>query len=231
MEHIQFDSSEKFQCDNALIYSIKPSINSESGKSDIDFGTKLWKGSIRLIEQEEINNDHNEDHKKLESRRYLISPYTKLRLKLELYNDDNLWGETWYNPIDLNKRDLNLNNANISIQKLKPISKDKEETIAKIDDGLYKIIAQLPDTGYQPIIDGENNTSNADQIALCLKITNSKQNSKFEKALESYNKKYKEEQHSYYYNQLIYIVNQLNFNLDETLKDNEEDEFGDFVSN
>lgn len=200
----------------------KPSLS----KWKTDASKVVWKGSVRLIEQEmtEITGPS--------------AIYEGLRLKLELYNHSSHllpdspdalvpWAEVWYNPW-----------AETSNQFC--IANDGEDTISVSAESnrYYKIVTQLPGTGYHPWKCQSSQSGLILQVALGLKFDDAFAAISFAEALGIYRKRFNSYQDTYLYNQHLSdlqqkIIDDLVVSRNTPEKsdtpDCDDDEFGGFV--
>lgn len=212
-----------FEADGVSALKIPPG-KASLARWNTDPSNVVWKGSVRLIEQEMAETSGPS------------AMFEGLRLKLELFNHDpsllsdpanNLvpWAEVWYNPL------VDANNGFC-------IANDGEDTICVTEESAryYKIITQLPGTGYHPLNNGSNPTGLILQVALGLKFDDLFTAVSFAEALGIYRKRFNSYQDTFLYNQHLSDLQQKIIDdliLPKTEKsetpDFDDDEFGGFV--
>lgn len=200
----------------------KPSL----AKWNTDPSNVVWKGSVRLIEQEMTDASGPS------------AVFEGLRLKLELYNHHPSllpdqtdtcipWAEVWYNPV------AEANNGFC-------IANDGEDTISVSPESsrYYRIITQLPGTGYHPLHTESNPSGLILQVALGLKFDDLFTAVSFAEALGIYRKRFNSYQDTFLYNQHLSdlqqkIIDDLTLPTHVVEKsdtpDFDDDEFGGFV--
>ncbi|KAI5950821.1 hypothetical protein KGF54_003895 [Candida jiufengensis] len=186
----------------------------------------IWRGSIRLLE-EEIEQQPLED-----TPQNIIEPFSKIRAKLEFINIINediekLWGETWYIPVNRNieseieSNSQLLDDHNIITKYISKISNDGTDSIKLVRDtsnysriNWYRIIVQIPGTGFLPIINQQPPTTqdakqNQDitQVALLLKFNTSLEAEIFNEKLDDFAMKFEDQESSYYNEKWESIIN------------------------
>ncbi|GEQ71099.1 hypothetical protein JCM33374_g4780 [Metschnikowia sp. JCM 33374] len=187
----------------------------------------VWKGSVRLVEEEQTSVTPE------------TAPYTGLRLKLELYNKNAQdavsghfresensvsWAEVWYNPFS---------GTDLAYK----ISNDGSDTITMTPESskYYKVITQLPDTGYYPLPTSEKGFLL--QVALGLQFDDSFTASSFSESLSIYRRHFRNFQEKFLYDNNIgseeskmlmklTLPNKVTTAHDE---DTDDDDFGNFV--
>lgn len=147
-------STVLFESDSATVHKIPP-----GDKWDLNNRTEVWKGSLRLIEQEIIIEDNDSGSA---SNCGVRSAFEGLRAKIELFNvindEDVVWGEVWYNPVVPGSNGARIaNNGQETIQMCHSMRD-------------YKIIGQLPGSGYHPIMSDEKDANPKIQIGLALRL-------------------------------------------------------------
>lgn len=221
-------SNQLFLAHNIVVFKIPPGELSLS-KWNTDRPNIVWKGSIKLIEQEVVDDSDTPE------------PYQVLRLKMLLFNEDKSsllqedfdhsgkespWAEVWYNPFP---------EANIDYS----IANDGEETIQMTPDSprCYKIIAQLPGTGYHPFRSSDSDKHSLLQVALGVKFHDSEAAYSFSDALAVYRRRFKAHQEKAMYDKHLESLQQsIRSRLslaDDDPKDSsasDDDDFGSFVS-
>ncbi|KAK6456510.1 uncharacterized protein RJT20DRAFT_135262 [Scheffersomyces xylosifermentans] len=163
-------------------------------------------------------DSHTEDVERLHGGRQQekrpSKPFECLRAKLELYNEvvippgvgsltstkkDVIWAETWYNPSPILAEDL-------GADEYFKIANNGQETIqmTKESSKYYKIIAQLPGSGYHPFT--KDNVQGFDddngmllQVALGLKFYESFDNISFSESLNIYKRRFRNFEDQYRY--------------------------------
>ncbi|KAK6460543.1 hypothetical protein DFJ63DRAFT_230398 [Scheffersomyces coipomensis] len=235
-------STTLFEESNVSVFKIPPGELSIS-KWNLNESNIIWKGNLRLIEQEVIQDDvdlfatlpgsrlHSTDtltwgntlqRVKVCDDKFINKgpkkPYESLRAKLELYNPvtihpsvgnlttvnrEELWAEVWYNPIASSNIDHD-NNRDDQFS----IANDGQETIqmSKESPKFYKIISQLPSSGYQPI---QGTTAYSDslfnekgvllQVALGIKLGDSADATGFSESFNLYKRRFRNVEEQYYY--------------------------------
>lgn len=224
-------SHETFLANNVSVFKIPPGEISLS-KWNIEKENMVWKGNLRLCEQEVTESDLPKS-----------SPFEGLRLKLELYNHEKLtllledfvevennvpWAEVWYNPF--RESDLQYKIAN-----------DGEDTITVTPQSsrYYKIITQLPGTGYHPMESSSHTKGCILQIALGLKFEDKFTAILFAETLATYRRRFRNYQDKYLYDKHLLLLQRrimdgLRIPEEELreptpLSDIEDEEFGSFV--
>lgn len=230
MRNTKVISTVLFECKNVNAYKIPPGNVSLSKWNLLDQNI-VWRGSAQLIEEEVIDDEleafapvpdkwsggdmqaHGRQGDHLEQG---------LRLKLVLYNnkrssencDEHIaWAETWYNPLSVEGDEQ----ASDKIY----IANDRQETIQATESrGYYKIISQLPGSGYHPYL-GEtywDESENAPlQVALGLRFADSFDAISFSESLALYKRRFKNFEEQYQYEKkLLEIEKKLrNLSLDD----------------
>lgn len=189
----------------------------------------VWKGCLKVIEQENTDVEH-------ESRA------CGLRLKVELYNritlnllledfsevkKDTPWAEVWYNPFENSDLDYTIGN-------------DGRDTIIITPESTkyYKIITQLPGTGYHPFQPPEK--GQLLQVALGLKFNDLSDSAAFSESLAIYRRRFENYHHTALYEQQLHellqrVLKDLRLALDDYRTPtpcsdfNDDDDFGNFV--
>ncbi|EMG48600.1 hypothetical protein SBY92_003892 [Candida maltosa Xu316] len=212
------------------------SIPDTENLQDIDLTdkNKVWHGSIDFIEQEQLVSTHMDGFEQTKYDKFIIHPFLKLRSKLEFKNGDKLWGETWYVPTNLDLILFNKNSSNgndIDIRRITKLSNDGKDSIEKITDNTFKVIVQLPDSGFHPYYTNHD-PENLTQIALGLKFKDSRKAAQFDYILSVFQAKYRHEQQSYYYDRMVYAVNIINFKtvMNEHEEDDDNEDEDDVIS-
>ena len=173
-------------------------------------------------ETEVGTTDGNEDER---DGSKLVKPFHALKLKLVFFNkiEEEFvpWAEVWYNPLDKPGENFS-------------IAKNGEETIQLALENCqnFKIIAQLPGSGYHPIEQHPVSTaveSNITQIALELRFSKEEQGMSFLGALDRYHANYSSVLETYLYEEQL--AKTADLRLDSGIEDDEldDDGFGDFV--
>ncbi|KAM9933781.1 hypothetical protein OXX80_006598 [Metschnikowia pulcherrima] len=219
-------SNVLFECDNVSVFKIPPGTVS---LKKWDSAKIVWRGSIRLLEEEQTAASPES------------APYSGLRLKLELYNkkgsaavSDHFrtagnvlsWAEVWFNPFSESDLDYKVGN-------------DGADTIVMTPESskYYKIVSQLPDTGYCPLRREEKGFLL--QVALGLQFHDSFAASSFSESLAIYKRHFRNFQEKYSFNQKVASLGQTMqsaLTLPSTdighigfLDDDDDDDFGNFV--
>ncbi|KAI5952146.1 hypothetical protein KGF57_004173 [Candida theae] len=162
-----------FQSKHVKLYNLPRNLLSQlKTGSGIDEQVEcLWTGSVNLVREIKQDNlqriKHDDPH--------TIPAFTHHRLKLEFVgsnsNDDNLWGETWYAPINKNLRaelglepnkediDTEVETSHVKMEQIIAIANDGTDTIRELSYELgivstqwFRVIVQLPHSGYHPKI-------------------------------------------------------------------------------
>ena len=277
-------STKLFETEDVSVFRIPPGELSLS-KWDINDSNIIWRGSLRLTEEELIQEDKGvflNGSNGVESECFSsftvgdkpsafflkdtevapIKPYKGLRLKLELFNyndslvappnesgmeDEKIWAEVWYNPLPA-EQDNELDPAQYSI------ANNKQETIQMTPQSakFYKLIVQLPGSGYHPFIQEEEQIEDGYllQVALGLKISENFAAISFSESLSIYRRRFKNFVDQYNYELRLSEIEgkqkHLSINTENNPEgsgtdlgsgnkttvdndDNDEDEFGDFV--
>lgn len=233
-------SHQIFQADHVAVFKIPPGeILLSRWKTDPE--NIVWQGSLRLLEQE-VELDANDSS----------GEQNLLRLKLELYNHEKLtqfledfvevendmqWAEVWYNPF-------------LESELHYKIANDGEDTIRVTPQSslYYKIIAQLPGSGYHPLecdnfnVENEEDKENTKkagvlQIALGLKFPDKFTAVLFSEALAMYRRRFRSVQDTKLYDKHLLVLQRkiTGLRIEDELKeatpmsDFEDDEFGNFV--
>lgn len=235
-----------FESTNVSVYRIPPGplLLSKWNLKELNV---IWTGSLRLVEQEMIRDNVDlfalfpesqakEGNENKANLKMPNKPYECLRAKLELYNTvyvppgvgslittkkDVVWAEVWYNPIP----ELVL--AESSIEEYFKIANDGEETIQMTTESakFYKIIAQIPGSGYHPLCELENISSTKDdkellvQVALGLKFEETFDTITFSESLNIYKRRFRNFEDQYHYELKVLELEQLLSNI--TLTDSE----------
>lgn len=214
-----------FHTDAAQVFKIPP-----GSTSLLKWNTSkvVWSGSMRLVEQEDTDVADS------------AAPHTGLRLKLELYNREHIsllledfseidaevpWAEVWYNPF-----------AECDVAYA--IANDGSDTIAMTAElaKYYKIITQIPGTGYHPLQTAQKGSLL--QVALGLKFEDSFSAVSFLESLATYKRHFRKYQDKYSYDKHLSTLQQkirenLRMPLDDlrenTPSDYDDDDFGNFV--
>lgn len=225
-------TNQLFDTNNVLVFRIPPGSVLVS-KWDTKGSNVVWRGGLRLIEEEEIIEDESKDKREA---------YQLLRLKIHLYNEggsklllrdsqdseqDEIWAEAWYNPF----RELGIECS---------IANDGGEAIEMSDESLkfYKIVVQLPGSGYHPFPLNKSSTKRSVlQVALGLKFENSFDATSFSESLGIYKRRFKAFQEKQLYDKHLSTLQQRVLNNltieDKELRENtpasDDDDFGNFV--
>lgn len=190
-----------------------------------DSSNVVWRGSVRLVEQEMTEASGPS------------AMFEGLRLKLELYNHDASllpdpadtcvpWAEVWYNPLAESNNQF-------------CIANDGEDTICVSAESAryYKIITQLPGTGYHPLKHESKETGLILQVALGLKFDDLFTAISFSEALGIYRKRFNSYRDTFLYNQHLSDLQQKIIDdlilpkkaVKSDTPDFDDDEFGGFV--
>ncbi|ODV82137.1 uncharacterized protein CANTADRAFT_35300, partial [Suhomyces tanzawaensis NRRL Y-17324] len=224
-------STVLFESSEVVVFKIPPG-PSKLAKWNLNESNVIWRGSIRLVEQEVIQeetketretNDNYDTHIQGELLTSVLEnsstsstavdgdhspdpspdpspPHQGLRAKIELFNTqtippsvgsltsvrkDTQWAEVWYNPID-----------RIASEGIK-IANNGQDTVQITESSrYYKIVAQLPQTGYHPrAIDDDD--LDLLQIGLGLKFRESYQAISFSESLNLYRRRYRNFEEQY----------------------------------
>ncbi|CAK9436416.1 uncharacterized protein LODBEIA_P09740 [Lodderomyces beijingensis] len=187
---------------------------SRPDKVDIaSLGTdSIWKGSIRLLSE----------HPQFPTTTTSETPcYAQRRIKLEFINGINhdlesFWGEVWYIPPPpvpqrpssvksesslILKRRSEANGVKLSPAKL--VSRDGSSTIIPVEGTIdhFRVLVQLPDSGFHPRNKDEVVASGPEQVALVLKL-NAFQARLFVERLREFDADYKSGEQAYLLDQL-----------------------------
>lgn len=224
-------SHQTFVANHVSVFKIPPGEVSLA-RWNTDKDNIVWKGSLRFYEQEVTDSDSGSP-----------SVFEGLRLKLELFNHEKMtllledftevdnkvpWAEIWFNPFQ--ECDMNYTIAN-----------NGEDTITVTPQSAryYKIITQLPGTGYHPIAADPDSKGCILQIALGLKFEDNFTAILFAEALATYKRRFRN-----YKDQLLYeqhflqlqkkIMHGLRIPEEELreptpMSDFEDDDFGNYV--
>lgn len=246
-----------FEGDGVSVFVIPPG-DAKMLRWDALSQNTLWKGQIRLIEQESIkggpdfalslpsglSDEAAAAH--VPVGRFLSEP-TKpmdgLRLKLELYNKqkvppsvgsltttskDTVWGQVWYNPVDFSREEEGLGAFFIA--------NNQEETIQMSDSAKhYKIIVQLPGSEYVPYENPRNNLSQQ-QVALGLCFNDRTTALVFSEAISVYKRRFRNYQDQYFFEHRVFQFGSVSledkFGIDPVLNEghDDDDDFGAFQS-
>lgn len=275
-------STTLFEAEDVAVFRIPPG-NLSLSKWDINDSNIIWRGNLRLIEEELIQDDKrvfltgsNEagvqslspftlgsqlslfHHRDTDDAH--IKPFRGLRLKLELFNVDNClvvppndfgledtatWAEVWYNPLLVEQDDTDIEPNHYFI------ANNRQETIQMTPQSskFYKIIVQLPGSGYHPFLEEEQSAQDGLllQVALGLKISENFAAISFSESLSLYRRRFKNFVDQYNYELRLSEIEDKQkhlslirdtgdqFQTDEPVDieeddHDEEDDFGDFVS-
>ena len=199
-----------FQCKHGVTLHSIP-YTSSLKEIELSKSNQLWSGSLEFIEEELSINSYMDGFEQTKDDKFIIRPFIKMRSKLEFKNNGNeLWGETWFNPI---VNDLNLSKGtttNIDIQRITKLNPEGTDTIQQISDNTYKVIVQLPNSGFHPFYN-DKSPENVSFVALGMKFKSSRNAAQFQYALNVYQSRFKHEQQQYYYDRMVYAVNIMNF--------------------
>lgn len=188
----------------------------------------IWSGTIKLIR--EIKQDNLVTIENEDEHPHTIPAFTHHRLKLEYTNDTELWGETWYAPVNKHLKaelglqpdeedvDTELETSKVKMEQIASIANDETDTIRELSYELgivstqwFRVVVQLPHSGYHPLIsDGteEKICKNVEQIALLLRFNHDIDSEEFLEQLENYNMRYDHLQRQYYYDKWAEILDQ-----------------------
>ncbi|CUM64600.1 uncharacterized protein PRCAT00002208001 [Priceomyces carsonii] len=216
-------STMLFESSGVSVFKIPPGKISLTNWN-LDLANIIWKGDLRLIEQEVLSNEMDlfslYNTKGGDDDTSPTMPFKGLRLKLELFQvlnladnrtADEVWAEVWYNPM------ISSSSASLSAALyLTPmptipcgnlpysIANNGQETIQITPESskYYKIIAQLPGSGYHPFegnLTKENQEGALLQIALGLRFDHTDEAMSFSESLNIYRRRFKnfEEQYDY----------------------------------
>lgn len=174
-------SNVLFECDSVSIFKIPPGPVSLRNWS---LRPIVWRGSLRLVEEEQT---------KTASSLLDLARVLGLRLKVELYSKtaldalldqfsdgetDHSWAEVWYNPFQEN--DLDYTVANDGLSSIEMTAESPK---------YYKIVSQLPESGYQPHAAGEKGPLL--QVALGLQFEDSYSASTFLESMGIYKRHFR----------------------------------------
>ncbi|EGW34386.1 uncharacterized protein SPAPADRAFT_134485 [Spathaspora passalidarum NRRL Y-27907] len=226
-----------FQCGGVSLYKISPGATSNINSWDLTDSNQVWSGFMRFCEQE-AQEEYSTGDTQLagltvessssssgEYKKYMVEPFQNLRAKIEFYNRspdsgvEEIWAETWYNPLVSIEYDntMKLSDlAHLEMKRLHTIAHDNKDTILEVDnsDRHFRVVVQLPGTGYHPYLEEDEHDSDLIQVALGLQIKDLKQAYRFAECLEVYNSRYGYAQHSYYYDRMLYAMNSVSFTSD-----------------
>lgn len=170
-----------FQLKQVKLYNLPANLLTQlaTGNGIEDQVECIWTGSIKLIREIKQKNTHDsKNHKSNETNTNKVIPaFTQHRLKLEFinnHNGTNLWGETWYAPINNNNKHLRTElglvpreedvdtaqvASNVQMKQIIGIAHDGTTTIKELSHDLgivstqwFRVIVQLPNSGYHPLI-------------------------------------------------------------------------------
>lgn len=219
-------SSVLFQTKSAYVFKIPPGLASLGNWTTSDV---VWKGCLKVVEQEEVDVEDD-------------SRACGLRLKLELYNhellnlllevfseveQDTPWAEVWYNPFEGSEFKFSIGN-------------DGQDTIAKSAESskYYRIVTQLPGTGYHPFQPPEKGPLL--QVALGLKFDNPVDSAEFSESLAIYKRRFQNYHYTALYEKQLQALqekvlkdlrlSQENYRTPTPSSEFDDDDFGNFVS-
>ncbi|KAI5963501.1 uncharacterized protein KGF55_002381 [Candida pseudojiufengensis] len=176
----------------------------------------IWRGSVRLIEE---TVDQLQPSQEKEVDRNIIEPYSQLRVKLEFINIINediekLWGETWFIPTnrtiesELESNSYLFKKYNITNKFIDKVSNDGTDSIKLVRDrgnyntmNWYRVIVQVPGTGFHPSISptvDDNNSHQYQQVALLLKFKTNIEAESFSERLDDFTMKFEDQELAYY---------------------------------
>lgn len=193
----------------------------------------VWNGHLRFCEQEMAETGDSK----------ASAAFEGLRLKLELYNlevitqlledfvelkSDVPWAEVWYNPFKETEMHYKIANDGSSTITVSPQSSK-----------CYRIVTQLPGTGYHPMEISSGTNGCILQVALGLRFNDEFTAILFAEALATYRRRFRNYQDKFLYDKhLLLLQNKIFESLripEEELKeatpisDYEDDDFGTFV--
>lgn len=169
-------SSVLFKTDHATVFKIPP------GSASLGNWTTshvVWRGSLKVIEQEDINAGDDKSARGLRLKIELANKET-LNLMLEDFSEvenDSPWAEVWYNPFEGSDFGCTIGN-------------DGHDTIVTTAESAkyYKITTQLPGTGYHPFLPPEKGPML--QVALGLKFDDLGDSAAFSESLAIYRRRF-----------------------------------------
>lgn len=202
-------------------------------KWDTSVDNIVWNGHLRLYEQEVTDTGDSA----------ASAAFEGLRLKLELYNPEMItllledfvemasdvpWAEVWYNPF--HETEMHYKIANDGSDTI---------TVSPQSARYYRIVAQLPGTGYHPMETSTGTNGCILQVALGLRFNDEFTAILFAEALATYRRRFRNYQDKFLYDKhLLLLQNKIFESLripEEELReatplsDFEDDEFGNFV--
>lgn len=175
-----------FETDGVALFKIPPG---DARLRNWNPAHVVWNGSLRLTEQEDTAAVDGGD----------VPPQLSLRLKLELFNrldsgllllefadlaTEVLWAEVWYNPLC----DSPLANC---------IANDHSDTLEMSAESAkyYRVVAQLPGTGYHPFRDTDKGFLL--QVALGLHLRDQATAAAFSESVALYRRHFRSFQEKY----------------------------------
>lgn len=224
-----YQSRALFECKRGVtLHSIPHTTNLL--EIELSKSNQIWSGALDFIEQEQSNNAYMEGFEQTKNDNFIIRPFLKLRSKLEFKNSEHkLWGEAWFNPI---VTDLNLfsgTTTDIDIQRVIKINPEGTDTVQQLSDTTYKVIVQLPNSGFHPFYN-DDTPIDVSFVALGMKFNSSRSAAQFEYVLNIYQTKFRHEQQQYYYDRMVYAVNIMNFKTIILEQDKEDEDNEDTIS-
>lgn len=191
----------------------------------------VWKGCLRLLEQERTSSD--------------AQPHEQLRLKLELYKREKItllsesfaeitneipWAEVWYNPFQGHEQPYRIaNDGSDTI------------TVSSRSSRCYRLIAQIPGTGYHAYEVNSGSKSSVLQVALACQFEDSFAAGSFSESLALYRRRFAAFQDRFHYDQhlssLRHRIDNMRFSSPDPDDDGDvnggsdsDNDFGHFVS-
>lgn len=213
-------TSVLFETDSACVFKIPPG---EVSLKHWNSKSVVWRGALRLVEEEQTSVT-TED-----------APFLGLRLKLELLNSKpnllahanslalrSLWAEVWFNPFLDTDMEYKIGN-------------DGSETLTMTPESTkyYRILTQLPDSGYFPVQLKENGP--LIQIALGLAFPDLSAASAFSESIATYKRHFRNFQEKFVYDQHLSEIQSRIGSLQfpatsyEGPESSDDDDFGNFV--
>ncbi|KAF3985812.1 hypothetical protein FT663_01730 [Candidozyma haemuli var. vulneris] len=226
-------TNQLFDTHNVSVFKIPPGDVSLS-RWETKGSNVVWRGSLRLIEEEEVAEDDSRVEKE---------PYQVLRLKLDFYNQEStgglsdefnelgkehVWAESWYNPF----RELGIECS---------IANDGGDAVKMTPESpkYYRIVLQLPGSGYHPFPQKKaSEKQSVLQVALGMKFEDSFNAMSFSESIGIYRRRFKAYQEKYLYDKHLSklqhkILNDLTISEKESRENtpaSDDDDFGNFVS-
>ena len=220
-------SKQLFQCGGVSLYKI-PHNSTCVFNWNLDNSKRVWQGNIKFFEQISTNSDSTkaetsgvsyEHRSDGDDNKFIVEPFLGSQSKLLFYNRleeaqlEPIWGETWHIPLSQTE-DSHLSltgNTQLHMKRVNKISHDGRDTIIKTSDSdrHFKVIVQLPGSGYHPYIDEDDYDGSVVQVALGLEFRDLDQAYRFGEVLEEYDSRYGNLQRQYYYDRMMVAIKTL----------------------